>query len=434
MKTENDNKKFNHLTATEREMIKEGLDTGLTFTDIARSIHKDRRTVSREVYNHRIEHITNDSFRKKCKHLRECDVKGLCKNIRCDRLCKRCNKCTAICDMYELDICDRLLSPPYICNGCSIRSTCHKPVKYKYFASEAQKQYENILSSSREGINLSEEEFNRINELLSELMIEKDQHLYHIYKNHKDEIPVSIRTLYTYIEKEYFECRNIDLPRKVSYKPRKKHEGKKINKRKLRENRTYSDYLNYLDTHNGAHVIEMDTVEGIKGECLLLTLHSVREHLQIAHIIPNKESSNIRPVFEYYRERLNDDEIFSRFFEVILTDNGSEFSDILFLEEMGIHIFFCDPNRSDQKGACEKNHEYIRYYIEKGKSFSWMTMDDVWLMMSHINSVSRSDLNGKSPYEVTEYFWGRAIPDAFNLNQIKPDEVIMSNKLFKKVK
>ena len=29
-------------------------------------------------------------------------------------------------------------------------------------------------------------------------------------------------------------------------------------------------------------------------------------------------------------------------------------------------IYYCDLNRSDQKGALEKNHEYIRYVLPKG--------------------------------------------------------------------
>ena len=30
-------------------------------------------------------------------------------------------------------------------------------------------------------------------------------------------------------------------------------------------------------------------------------------------------------------------------------------------DEVRTRIYYCDPNRSDQKGALEKNHEYIRY-------------------------------------------------------------------------
>ena len=38
-------------------------------------------------------------------------------------------------------------------------------------------------------------------------------------------------------------------------------------------------------------------------------------------------------------------------------------------DEVRTRIYYCDPNRSDQKGALEKNHEYIRYVLPKGTSF-----------------------------------------------------------------
>ncbi|MDO5491781.1 MAG: hypothetical protein Q4F96_05225, partial [Bacillota bacterium] len=60
---------------------------------------------------------------------------------------------------------------------------------------------------------------------------------------------------------------------------------------------------------------------------------------------------------------------FSRLFEVILTDNGSEFSAPGSIEfstltgEQLSYVFYCNPNSSWQKGALEKNHEYIRYVL-----------------------------------------------------------------------
>ena len=82
---------------------------------------------------------------------------------------------------------------------------------------------------------------------------------------------------------------------------------------------------------------------------------------------------------------------FRNFFEVILTDNGHEFQDRQSLEyskndEVRTRIYYCDPNRSDQKGALEKNHEYIRYVLPKGTSFEKMTDKTTLLLLNHINS------------------------------------------------
>lgn len=79
----------------------------------------------------------------------------------------------------------------------------------------------------------------------------------------------------------------------------------------------------------------------------------------------------VNEVFLGLKETLGDDE-FSRLFEVVPTDNGTEFSDpetieMSFRNPSGIlsHVFFCDPNCSWQKGSFEKNHEYIRYVLPK---------------------------------------------------------------------
>lgn len=59
-------------------------------------------------------------------------------------------------------------------------------------------------------------------------------------------------------------------------------------------------------------------------------------------------------------------------FRAVLTDNGAEFSDeaaiaALLGEGPGeTRLFYCDPWRSDQKGACERNHVEIRKLLPKG--------------------------------------------------------------------
>lgn len=187
-----------------------------------------------------------------------------------------------------------------------------------------------------------------------------------------------------------------------------------------------------MSSHPDANVIQMDTVEGVKGENLLLTLHCVKSHFQIAHLISSKENNHLGQVFKLYYERINNDELFKNFFHVVLTDNGTEFTDIGYLEKLDVKVFFCDPNRSDQKGACEKNHEFIRYFLPKGTSFKNLHQRNIWNMMSHINSYKRISLNNKSPYEITEFIWGKELLQALHINKIKPDEVTLNRSIFNK--
>ena len=68
--------------------------------------------------------------------------------------------------------------------------------------------------------------------------------------------------------------------------------------------------------------------------------------------------------------------------------------------EERVNSSFCDPNRSDQKGRIEKNHTLIRDILPKGTSFDNLTQEDINLVCSHVNSVKRAALNGKSAYEL----------------------------------
>jgi IS30 family transposase len=94
-------------------------------------------------------------------------------------------------------------------------------------------------------------------------------------------------------------------------------------------------------------------------------------------------------------------------------------------------IFFCDPNRSDQKGTCENHHKMIRYCIPKGTSLKPYMQTDINLMMNHINSYKRKALFGKSAYE----FAKGSLPENFfillELEPVEPDKIILSPKLFR---
>ena len=78
---------------------------------------------------------------------------------------------------------------------------------------------------------------------------------------------------YHLIDADIFSFRNINLPKKVGYKSRK--DGKKRRTKEeslIRIHRTYKDYLTYLETHKkeDISIVQMDTVEGIKGGKVLL--------------------------------------------------------------------------------------------------------------------------------------------------------------------
>ena len=89
-----------------------------------------------------------------------------------------------------------------------------------------------------------------------------------------------------------------------------------------------------------------------------------------------------------------------------LSDNGPEFAkfhEIEFdeYEQRLCHVFFTKPYKSTDKAECERNHEFIRYVIPKGKSLDFLTQKKVNLLFSHINSYIRESNKNKTPYQLT---------------------------------
>ena len=199
-------------------------------------------------------------------------------------------------------------------------------------------------------------------------------------------------TFYKYTDMGIFDFRNIDLPRRIRYK--KNSNSRRTRKESLvRINRTYADYLRYLESNNDheVSVVQMDTVEGVKGGKVFLTLLFENYNLMLIYLLNSKTKEEVKQVFEKLKINLGEKK-FSELFEVILTDNGSEFfgADDIECNADGIKLislFYCDPSASYQKGDIEKNHEYIRYYLPKPSSFDNFTQKQVTLMMNHINRI-----------------------------------------------
>ena len=271
--------------------------------------------------------------------------------------------------------------------------------------------------------------------LIKPLIKEKHQTIAHVYANHPDEITFSRTTMYKYINLGVFSLKNIDLPRKVKYKPRKKDENQRIRRETaIRQGRKYEDYTLYLESHKNIEVVEMDTVEGTKGGKVFLTIMFRAKKFMIMYLLEHKNMECVEKAFKDIREKLGL-ELYKKLFEVILTDNGSEFFNPMSIEKVDdkivSHVFYCDPGASWQKGVIEKNHEYIRYILPKGRTFDNLTEEQVNKIKSHINSISRDSLNGKCPYDEIEPKISKEILGEMGYERIKGDDVILSPKLLK---
>ena len=228
----------------------------------------------------------------------------------------------------------------------------------------------------------------------------------------------------------------LDMPRMVRLKPRKKHEKTEAKETDARKGRTHEDFIKFCSLNPEASIVEMDTVEGIKGGKVFLTLLFRNSRLMLIFLLNSKTQNEVENVFNLLEKKLTLP-VFKKLFSVILTDNGSEFGNPSKLEfdfngNPRTRIFYCDPRASYQKGMLEKNHEFIRYVLPKGSSFNELTQEDATLLMNHINSYARECLNWTTPLELAKVYLGKETIKKLNLKKVSACEIQLNKKLLKK--
>ena len=255
-----------HLSLKDREYIEQALNNRKSFREIARYLCKDPSTISKEVWKRRIVNSWNrGSFNNPynfCIHRYHCKKTNACgKLVICDTLCRSCHKCNSVCPRFERESCRQIQKAPYVCNGCEKeRHRCSIHTKYDYNAKAAQRQYEELLSDSRAGVNLTAKELRNLDRIVKPL-IEQGQSPYMILTNHP-ELGISVKTLYNYIDQNLLLTRNIDLKRKVKFKKRCTHNTQILDP-EIFIGRTYK---NFKETHaDELDFWEMDTV--LSGCC-----------------------------------------------------------------------------------------------------------------------------------------------------------------------
>jgi IS30 family transposase len=430
-------KKYSRLTLTERRYIENALKANVSFKGIASNLSRSKDTISREI-------LRNSIFRKTggfgsqfndCQYRNSCKEEFLCDKDDCRRtFCKGCRLCAAVCIKYGKEYCSLLKKPPYVCNGCEKRKKCTLE-KAIYNAVQADKTANKVLHESRSGLNIDQAEIERLSAIVTPL-IKKGQSPWHIANTQKDLLMVSDKTLYSYIAANLFEVSNIDLLRKVKMKPRRTKPQPKIEKA-CREGRTYREFLSYLEEYPDTAIVQMDTVIGKKGggEKCLLTIHFPASQFMLAFLRDANTAKSVVEAFDWIKQKLGYNR-FEEIFSLILTDNGSEFSNPSVIEfdeddRRWTQIFYCDPNSSWQKGSIEANHRLLRMVFPKGKSLNDFSQNDINLAISHINSYARKSLGGLSPLNVFSRLYGNKMAKLLEVRLIESSEINLTPSLLK---
>ncbi len=414
-----------HLTESHRIKIEHYLNENYSYRKIAELLNVNVSTISREIKrNIRTYSISNHMVVVECIH-----------KDNCERL-KRSSKskmCSINCPDYELRKCDRFSTKnaKHVCNSCPNNAKC-KLARKKYIANVANNKYE-LRIISRPKIRITQEQFDFINKLFSEKMT-KGQSISVIYQNHKDEIMISENTVRNYLKRGLLKSNQLDMirPRFTANKSVKRRVIKNVD---LLNGRTYEDYINYTKEKD-ILIVQLDTVVGkLVDNKKILTIHWPSFHFQIGILLEKLSPAFVNNALMELKNKLGL-ETYKILFQVILTDNGIEFSLLDEIEndengELITKVFFCDPYKSSQKGSCERNHEFIRYVLPKGVSFDNLNQKDVDLIFSHINSTPRNSLGFKTPFELFKTAFGIEVLRILNINEINKDDVHLKPKLIK---
>jgi len=397
-------KKNKHMTFDDRHEIQMCLDHGMTFKAIAARIGKDQTTVSKEVK----------------KHIKVTPVVAA---IHVD----------ATGAPVALPPCPQLLKAPFVCNACKKRRYHCGFQKQLYNAKPAQGEYETLLREAREGIPLGKDDFYEMDALLS-AGIKQGQHLYHVMQT--NDLGISQATAYRHLHRGYLSVSKLDFPRVVKFKSRNQLHKDYIPK-SAKVGRTYNDFLAYIEENKISSWVEMDTVIGRIGGKVIMTFDFTFCNFMFGLLLEDKTAAEAAQKIRALKASFHDGGVrFGDVFPLLLTDNGGEFANIsVFISDMNGEVenklFFCDPYRSSQKPKVEKNHTLFRDIVPQGESFDQFTQKTVNLIFSHVNSVKRKSLNGKSPFEIFTFTYGEDIASLLGIKAIPAEKVIQSPALLK---
>jgi len=237
------------------------------------------------------------------------------------------------------------------------------------------------------------------------------------------------------VENQDIPIKSIDLLKKVKYKKRKRIKVRS-NDAGFYGGHEYEDYL-LLPEESRSIVTEVDTIHGKKGDRKhILSLHRVDLHFQIYILLLENTAEQVVGALDWLEEMCEG--YFNEFFGLLLMDRGSEFDDINGIEQSALHdgrrcaAYYADPNRPDQKGACEKNHVEYRKVVPKGTSLQKMDTATLSLICSHVNSSIRKGCGNATPFKMASMCMPPELFKRLRLQHIPPKDVIAApNILYK---
>ena len=212
---------------------------------------------------------------------------------------------------------------------------------------------------------------------------------------------ICVRTLYNYIAKDIFlRLSLVHLPfqgKRIRHSrhliPAKAPRGESIEKRP-------ADIAERLEFGHW----EMDCVKGTKdSKNAILAITERLTRKEIIFLIPSLTAKTIVGKLDYLERKFG-----SRFYNVfksITVDNGSEFSDCKGLERScrkkgkRTKVYYCHPYSAYERGSNERMNREIRRRFPKGTNFDCISVKQVSVVETWLNSYPRGVLDYDTPDE-----------------------------------
>lgn len=377
------------LSIDERMFIQACLHKELNITEIAKRLNRNKSTISRELSRH---------FRL---------VEGPQR-----RYCSKINQVI-------------------VCNRCVSKRTCLFNKRY-YDFKEANDKTERLRSESKRYTRLSKDKIKIIDDILLDEVRNLKQSLHHVYvANPSLKNICSERTIRRLIYRHEVSIKPHELRKYVVFKHEYNYTPTKrilIKDLSVIVGRQYSDYLNYTNRHKSLNVAQYDSIIGQKTDYkALLTITLVKYNFQFGIVYykdnPKDLVSKIKALFS----KIGNDNV-KRIFPINLSDNGIEFSNFNEIEydvngEKICRTYFTRPYKATDKPICEREHEYVRYFIPKGRSLNRLTQSHANYMFSQIASFVRKGQHDSTPYDLVRRRFGQEFLDSIGIQRIDKKKV-----------
>jgi IS30 family transposase len=282
-----------------------------------------------------------------------------------------------------------------------------------YSAIKAQEDYDD--KASAKGPHLKIGKNNKLVKKIEDYIVNEKYSPYATIEKLKDdssyqETPISVRTLYNYIDQELFnDVTKKNLPRKGKSSKRK---YTRVTKRiKDVDAKRIDDRPKEANERSELGHWEMDCVESGrgKGRACLLVLAERRSRETLLFKLRSQSQKEVQRQLDQFEKKIGIKR-FRTMFKSITVDNGSEFLDWRNLEQscvskQGIlrtQIYYCHPYHSWERGTNEQVNGHLRRFIPKGCAIAKYSTKRILEIQEWLNTYPRKVLNGKSAEEVVK--------------------------------